>query len=360
MNRTFSPIHRKNGGALRRLVEVLLVPLSWLYAAICKLRLLLYRHGWLKQERLSARVISVGNVTVGGTGKTPLVIYLALKLHERNHQVAILTRGYKRQRSGMVEIAQDTKERIAWEDVGDEPYLLSMRLPGVPIMVCKDRAASGKRAIRNFGSQILLLDDGFQHLRLKRDLDVVAIDSVNPFGNSRLLPAGILREPLGSLKRVDVFVLTKVDQTSGQDKLIEMLKAQNPAAPVVRSVYRVSGVEDLFERSPVNLDSLKGKKALVFSGIGNPLSFERTVEQLNGRILKHRIFPDHFAYREKDLEDLTMQARNLGADFIITTQKDSVRIPLVKRPGILLYVLKIDLVIESGEELLLAKVEGDV
>jgi tetraacyldisaccharide 4'-kinase len=358
MNPTFSPIHRKSRGAFWRLAGVLLLPLSWLYRVVCKVRLLLYRRGWLKQEKLSARVVSVGNVTVGGTGKTPLVVYLAQRLHERNYRVAILTRGYKRRSSGLVEITQDSKEKIAWEDVGDEPYLLSMRLPGVPIMVCKDRAASGRRAIRNYGSDILLLDDGFQHLKLKRDLDIVVIDSANPFGNRQLLPTGILREPLSSLKRADVFVLTKTDQTSGQDELIEMLDAQNPAAPLVRSVYRISGVEDFFDRSPVDPEGLKGRKAFIFSGIGNPLSFEKTVEQLNVSILQHRIFPDHFAYREKDLVNLMMQAQDQGADFIITTEKDSVRIPLVKQPGISLYVLEIDLKMESGEELLLKKVEG--
>ena len=358
MNPTFSPIHRKSRGAFWRLAGVLLILLSWLYGAVCEIRLLLYRHGWLKQERLSARVVSVGNVTVGGTGKTPLVVYLAQRLHERNYRVAILTRGYKRKKSGLVEITQDTKERIGWEDVGDEPRLLANRLPGAPIMVHKNRAVSGKRAIENHGSEILLLDDGFQHLKLRRDLDVVVIDSVNPFGNRRLLPMGILREPLSSLKRADVFVLTKTDQTSSQDELIEMLNAQNPAAPLARSVYRISGVEDLFDRSPVNPDGLRGKRALVFSGIGNPPSFEKTVKQLNVSILQHRIFPDHFAYREKDLVDLMMQARDEGADFIITTEKDSVRIPLVKRPDIPIYVLKIDLKMESGEELLLEKVEG--
>jgi len=358
MSLVFSPIHREKRDALRQLAGVLLIPFSWLYGMACGLRLLFYRHGWLKQERLNARVISVGNVTVGGTGKTPLVIYLAQKLCERNHKVAILTRGYKREKSGMVEITQDTKKRIGWEDVGDEPYLLARRLPGVPIMVYKRRTVSGKRAMENHGSEVLLLDDGFQHLKLKRDLDVVVIDSVNPFGNGRLLPAGILREPLSSLKRADVFVLTKTDQTSNQDELIGALRAQNPGAPVVQSVYRISGLEDLFGRSPVDPEDLRNGKALIFSGIGNPLSFERTVEQLSVRILAHRIFPDHFAYREKDLESLILQAQDEGADFIITTEKDSVRIPLVKRPGISLCVLKIDLRIESGQELLLKKVEG--
>jgi tetraacyldisaccharide 4'-kinase len=358
MNLTFSPGNSKNRGALRRLVGVFLLPLSWLYGAVCKARLLLYQRGWLKQEKLGARVVSVGNVTLGGTGKTPLVIYLAQKLREKNHKVAVLTRGYKRRTSGLVEITQDTKKRIAWEDVGDEPYLLSIRLPDVPIMVCKDRVASGKRAIRNFGSEILLLDDGFQHLKLKRDLDVVAIDSVNPFGNRRLLPAGILREPLSSLKRADVFVLTKADQTSRQNELIEKLKTQKPDAPVLRSVYQVSDVEDLIDHSPVDLQDLRGKSALLLSGIGNPFSFEKTVEHLNVKILKHRIFPDHFAYREKDVDDLVRQAQDQGADFIITTEKDSVRIPLVKRPGIPIYVVKIDLRIDSGEELLLKTVEG--
>ncbi len=304
-------------------------------------------------------MVSVGNITAGGTGKTPLVIYLARKLKERNRKVAILTRGYKRESQQMVELTSENKAGIPWQDVGDEPYLLAGRLPHVPVMVGKHRAVCGKHAVEKFGSEILLLDDGFQHLKLFRNLDVVVIDSTNPFGNGRLLPAGILREPISSLKRADVFVLTKTDQTSDRDELIGLLESLNPKAPVVQSVHQTVGMTDLFDGSLTDPKDLRSGKAFIFSGIGNPLSFEKTLGQLNIKILTHRIFPDHFRYKEKDAEDLMAQAQAAGADFIITTEKDSVRIPLVKQPGIPLYALRIDLRVTSGEELLLNEVEGE-
>lgn len=341
-----------------QVVRLVLWPFSWLYGLVCRVRLLLYRYGWLKQERLAARVVSVGNITVGGTGKTPLVIHLTQKLKERSRRVAILTRGYKREKREMVELTADNKEKANWREVGDEPYLLAGRLSDVPVMVGKRRAVSGKRAIERYGSEILLLDDGFQHLKVFRNLDIVVIDSVNPFGNGKLLPSGILREPVSSLRRADVFVLTKTDQTSDTDELIRILKTQNPRALVVRSVHRVSGMADLFDGSPINQRDVEGKDAFLFSGIGNPRSFEKTVEQLNVNILGHRVFPDHFAYRRQDAENLIRQAQAVGAGIIVTTEKDSVRIPLIKRPGIPFYALRIDLSITSGEELLADMVEG--
>jgi tetraacyldisaccharide 4'-kinase len=336
-------------------VSWMLLPFSLLYRLICKIRILLYRHGIFRQKHSSARVISVGNVTVGGTGKTPLVIYLAERLKERKKKTAILTRGYGRETT---KLTQTAKGEINWQEVGDEPYLMARRLGDVPILVSKHRFVSAGRAREKYQSEILLLDDGFQHLRLFRNLDIVVIDSTDPFGNGRLLPAGILREPLNSLERADVFVLTKTEQTSNKDDLIRVLKEHNPKALVVESVYRISGIRNLAEVVSIDRKTLTGKKALVFSGIGNPSSFERTVAQLNVEIIGHRIFRDHFIYREKDVLNLIREAQAAGADFIITTEKDSIRIPFIKRPGIPFYVIKIDLEITSGEEPFLNKVEG--
>jgi len=344
----------------------LLSPFSWSYRLICALRLFLYRYGVFKQKKLQAKVISVGNITLGGTGKTPLVIYLTEKLKEKNKKVAILSRGYKRKKKEMVELTQETCHQVNWEDVGDEPYLLARRLFDVPIMVSKHRNLSGDYAIQKYGTEFLLLDDGFQHLKLFRNLDIVVIDSVNPFGNGRLLPAGTLREPPASLRRADVFVLTKTDQTSDKDQLIQILKKYNLQAPIVESVYQIRSIEKLFNGSEVNSKEVEDKKALAFSGIGNPSSFENSLKQLKIQILKHRIFLDHFPYRRKDILDLKQEAENLGADFIITTEKDSVRIPLINQSeipsqaglDIPFYVLKIDLKITRGEEVVLKKIEG--
>jgi len=337
-----------------------------LYRLICGIRFLFYRYGVFKQKKLEAKVISVGNITLGGTGKTPLVIYLAEKLKEQNKKVAILSRGYKRKKKEMVELTQEICHQVNWEEVGDEPYLLARRLFDVPIIISKHRNVSGDYAIQKHGTEFLILDDGFQHLKLFRNLDIVVIDSVNPFGNGRLLPAGILREPLASLRRADIFVLTKTDQAFNIDELIQILKKYNPQAPIVKSVYQIRSIEKLFNDSEVNSKEVEDKKALAFSGIGNPLSFENSLKQLKIQILKHQIFLDHYPYRKKDILDLMQEAKNIGADFIITTEKDSVRIPLINQSeipsqaglDIPFYVLKIDLKITRGEEVLLKKVRG--
>ena len=349
---------KRERGNPRGLILGLLLPLSLLYRAGVAARSFLYEIGLLKQRRLSAKVISVGNVTVGGTGKTPLVIYLAENLSRQNKKVAILTRGYKRKKKEMIELTQATRESVNWEEVGDEPYLMARRFSQVPILVTKNRVLSGGYASEKLGSNILILDDGFQHLKLHRDLDVVVIDSSNPFGNEKLLPAGILREPMNSLERADLFVLTKTDQTEDKDGLIEKLRTYNPKALVVESVYSVRSVEDACDRSSVNAEELTNRRALAFSGIGNPVSFTDTLEKLGIQVLGHRVFGDHYAYRKKDILDLAEEARDLGVDFIVTTEKDSVRIPLINRLEIPLYVLKIDLKIISGEDILINRVKG--
>ncbi len=358
MKRTSPFDKKKSKGIWWTLAAGILSFFSLPYRVLCSLRLFFYQHGIWKQKKLRAKVISVGNITLGGTGKTPLVIYLAEKLKGKNEKVAILTRGYKRKKKEMVELTQKTKDKISWEDAGDEPYLLAKRLSDVSILVTKHRCRSGDYVVEKHNAQFLLLDDGFQHLKLFRDLDIVVIDSVNPFGSGRLLPAGILREPLTSLKRANVLVLTKTDQGSHKDELIRRLNQLNPKAPIVESVYRIRSVEKLFEGSAINFKELENKKALAFSGIGNPKSFESSLKQLKILILKHRRFPDHFPYRKENIFSLTQEAERIGADIIITTEKDSVRIPFINRMQIPFYVLKIDLKITSGEKILLDKIEG--
>lgn len=332
--------------------------LSKLYGFAISIRLLLYRSGIFKQKQLKVKVISVGNVTVGGTGKTPLVIYLAEKLKEKNKRVVILIRGYKRKSRNTMDLNSENKGKIGWEDVGDEPYLLSQRLEDVPVIVTKHRLVSGSYAIGKYNPDILILDDGFQHLKLHRDLDVVMIDSTNPWGNGKLLPAGRLREPLSSLRRADVFMLTRTDQISDLTETKNTLKRYNPQVPMMESIYRIRSMENLSDHLPVDSGKLENRKALAFSGIGNPTSFENSLMQLKINVVKHRRFADHFAYRRKDIISLSKEAKNLRVDFMVTTEKDSVRIPMVNRQEIPIYVLKIDLHITSGEEMMFKKIEG--
>jgi tetraacyldisaccharide 4'-kinase len=360
MRDLFQPGQEKKKGPFRALALVVLGFFSILYRLGHGTRRFLYRRGLRKQTKLKARVISVGNITVGGTGKTPLVIFLAEKLKARGERVAILTRGYKREKKEMLDLTQVARHEVNWRDTGDEPYLLARRLSDIPIIVAKNRCSSGNHAVEEHGARFLILDDGFQHLRLFRDSDIVVIDSVNPFGNGRLLPAGPLRETLTSLKRADVFVLTKTDQAANKEELVAMLRRYNPQAPIVESVYQVRSIERLSDGSPVRAGEVENRKALAFSGIGNPLSFENTLRQLGIRILRHHKFRDHFAYESKHMHELSREAESLDADLIITTEKDSVRIPLINEPKIPICVLKIDLKVTSGEDALLKEVGGKV
>jgi tetraacyldisaccharide 4'-kinase len=332
--------------------------LSVFYGLGYHFKVFLYQSGMVKPKKLDTKVISIGNITLGGTGKTPLVIYLSQKLKERKLKVAILTRGYRRTKRGLTELVEENKNKIPWTEVGDEPYLLASRLHDVPVVVSKERSTSGVCAEKKYQAEVLVLDDGFQHWKLSRDLDIVVIDATNPFGNSKLFPAGILREPLSSLRRADIFVLNKADQIVYNENLIQILRAYNQDAPIIESVYEINSIERLLDHSVIEEKNLEGKKCLAFSGIGNPVSFEKTLKRLKVEVLKHHRFPDHFFYQKKDILSLEKEAQELGVDFMITTEKDSVRILMMNEVKIPIYVFKIDLVITKGEEIFWKKIEG--
>ncbi len=367
MRNLFEKIQReKNILSFYSILKLFFYILSIFYWMGYRLRILTYQSGMVRPRKLKAKVISVGNITLGGTGKTPLVIYLVQKLKERKLKASILTRGYKRKKRGLTELTEENKKRISWTEVGDEPYLLSSRLCNVPVVVSNDRVASGVCAEEKYQAGVLILDDGFQHWKLSRDLDIVVIDSINPFGNLRLFPAGILREPLSSLKRADIFVLTKADQVPNKQNLIRVLRAYNQDAPIIESVYKINSLARWVyhpargKYEPVRIEEkhLEGRKALAFSGIGNPISFEKSLKLLKVEILKHHKFPDHFFYQRKDILNLEKEAFRLGADFMITTEKDSVRIPMISELKMQIHISKIDLVITEGEEIFWNRIEG--
>ena len=324
--------------------------LSLLYLTGYLIRKSFYCLGLIKPKKLSAKVISVGNITAGGSGKTPFVLYLAKKLMEKKVNFAILTRGYKRLSKDTIELEKIDSPDIRWEQVGDEPYLLSNHLLEIPIIVDKDRFHSGKIAQDKYKADFLLLDDGFQHWRLKRDLDIVMIDSSIDLEKEKLLPAGRLREPLSSLKRANLFVLTRVDQSERRDKVIKLLQKYNPQAPIVESILEVTSVANWKDKSEIGLSQLKGKKGLAFCGIGNPYSFERTLKSSGLEILNAFFFLDHYIYTRKDLLLLQAEAKKSGASYLITTEKDSIRLPDTGELTIPLLVIKVELKIISGEE----------
>lgn len=322
---------------------------SCLFSAAASLQARSYSSGLLRSERLSAVVISVGGLTVGGAGKTPIVRYLARRLVDAGQRVVILSRGYRRQGHGLAVVSDGSAMRLDWRAAGDEPSLLASTLPGVPVIVGADRVAAGRAAIQEFGATVLLLDDGFQHRRLARDRDIVVLDSTTPFGNGRLFPAGPLREPIHALRRADAIILTRVNQGSGLDALRAQVQALTPTARLVESIYQPLRVRALADGSMHPIARLNGTRVVACSGIANPRSFEKTLEQTGVTLLRHVRFPDHHPFSSREIQSVIHTAAQTGADWVVTTEKDAVRLP-VDADLSRMMVLEIDVKIVRGDE----------
>jgi tetraacyldisaccharide 4'-kinase len=330
----------KKSGFIVGLIKAVLFFLSLLYGVAVKMVSSYYL---LRPRCLDCKVISVGNITLGGTGKTVLVEYLARYLKREGKKPAILTRGYKRD-----------KEYADYRRWGDEPFMLKAKLGDVPVIVNQDRIKGARQAIDEYRADTVILDDGFQQWRIKKDLEILTIDAGSGFGNLRLLPRGIMREPLGSLRRADIFVLTKVNLGEGRlSSLKELLRQINPAALLVESSYAPLGFYELNNPQRLfTLDSLKERAVALFSGIADPDSFERLVVSLGLKVELVFKFPDHYDYKEKDLNSIAIEAQKNNIDIIITTEKDSVR--LSKMPATIskfqIMVLSIRLSIKQEKE----------
>ncbi len=321
-----------------------LTVLSWPYRGIVRLRDYLYSSGLWKTHKVSAKVISVGNLTTGGTGKTPLVIWLCRLLQERQLRCAILTRGYKTPRG----------------ELADEPALLTARCPGVPIIINPDRVEGAGEAICRHDAQVLVMDDGFQHRRLRRDLDIVAIDATLPFGYERVLPAGLLREPITGLERAHAVVLTRCDQASDDmlQQIEEVVHQINPDLAIARSVHVPARIETA-EGVEIGLEKVRGCRIFAFCGLGNPQSFFRTVDRLGGVQAGSQVFDDHYRYTDSDLGQVRKQAVERQAGLILTTQKDWTKIeklPLPPGHPPLAY-LAVELQITAGAQELTALID---
>jgi tetraacyldisaccharide 4'-kinase len=277
----------------------------------------------LKTKKLPCPVISVGNITVGGTGKTPLVMTLAKVLTGRGIPVAVLSRGYKRTQTSEAIVSDGKSLILSPEASGDEPFLIAQGCQGVPVLVGKDRFANGRIALERFGAKGLLLDDGYQHLPLHRDLEILLIDSRLGFGDQNLLPRGILREPLSHVRRAHLFLLTKVDDLEAPRPLEKQIHGIHPRAQVFHSHYQPMGLVGPHGEEEA-LGSLKGKKVLALSGIANPDSFSSLLRQCEMEIVCEVIFPDHHFYRPRDLNSIKEKSK--GADWIVTTEKDMLKL----------------------------------
>ena len=288
-----------------------------------------YDLGLLRARKVGATVVSIGNITAGGAGKTPATIYFARKYLEEGRRVAVLSRGYGRATpTGEPRVVSDGKEiLLSPREAGDEPYLIAKKLSSVPVVVCAKRAPAAELAIREFGAELILLDDGFQHTAIARDEDIVVVDCANPFGYGRLLPRGLLREPMSALARATRFLLTRVDETDPAE-IIETLEKMNPAAEILRSRHRPVRLTTLGDGREEPLDSIRGEKVLAVSSIGNPAAFEATLRRLEADVAGSLRFDDHHWYDEADVERIRGKAKKLGVGLIVSTEKDGVRLGL--------------------------------
>lgn len=278
--------------------------------------------------RAGVPVISVGNITAGGTGKTPCIMKLAALLKASGRRPAILTRGYRggmEKRGGIVADGQALRATQAM--AGDEPYMMAVKLPGVPVLAGRDRVVSAAAA-KALGVDVLLLDDGFQYWRLHRDLDVVLIDSTQPFGGGHVLPRGLLREPEDALARAGLFILTKAGQASGAEReaIRAHLRRANPTAPVIEADHAPRTFTPLAEWPSLRPLPKAGQTVFLLSGIGNPGGFARTAEEAGLAVVGSRSLPDHHLYTEADLRRAAEDARAAGASCIAVTEKDAVKI----------------------------------
>lgn len=299
--------------------------------------------------RLPCKVISIGNITVGGTGKTPMVYCVACFLIKQGYKVAILTRGYRGRASRNSTVVSDgSKIFTGPQEAGDEAIMLSKKLPEVPILAGRDRASTGAKAIKDFGVEIVIIDDGFHYHRLARDLDIVLINYRNPFGNSFMLPRGILREPLAGLKRSHITMVTKMDEAGNASHLEKRIKHYSPHALIFKSTFQAKTVRMVYNNEVLSFDSLKGKQVVGFCSIADPDYFFSILKFQAINVIKTISFPDHHWYGKKDYTMLSHCANK--ADFLITTEKDIAKMDLRMIEEKKLLVLEIDLVIVNEKK----------
>ena len=329
--------------------RILLFPLYLLslpYGWAIRARSLFYSLKLLKTKTLPCPVISIGNITVGGTGKTPLVMTLAKGLKERGISVAILSRGYKRTKTSGSVVSDGKSLFLSPEESGDEPFLMAQACKGVPVLVGKNRFQNGRVALQQFGVRGLLLDDGYQHLPLHRDLDIVLIDSTLGFGDQHLLPRGVLREHLSHLRRAHLFLLTKVEEPETCRPLEKRIHEIHPRAQVFHSDYQPRSLMDP-EGNQIELDSVKGKKILALSGIANPDYFSSLLKKLGTEIVTEAIFSDHHFYTGKDLPSIKERSR--GSDLIVTTEKDMLKLRGLRIEHLPIRALRIEMKIQEEQ-----------
>jgi len=350
-------------GTVAALFGAFLQLCSYLFSGIVQLRLWLYRNRILRDQPLGCLVVVVGNLTVGGTGKTPVVEMFAKALRDRGRKVAILSRGYKSKAPPLWQkwwfwlnhteepppriVSDGTNVLLDSELAGDEPFMLARNLPGVVVLVDKNRVKAGAYAIKRFGCDTLVLDDGFQYLPLKGRLNLLLVDKTNPFGNGHLLPRGILREPVKHLSRASYVFLTK-SKGVRDEELEAMIRQFNPTAEIIECAHKPQYLQriDTGERLP--LAALAGRKIGALSGIAAPESFEAFLRETGAKLVYTRRFLDHYRFTHDDLAAVFDEAEEAGVELMITTEKDAVRIEASEKFPMPCYYLRLEIEILRG------------
>ena len=338
--------------ATERVVQGLLTLGSVAYGGLVRARNAGYNTGLLRTRRLGCRVVCVGNLTVGGTGKTPTVLALAAAATAAGLRVCIMLRGYGRQRSGVQVVSDGQRIQRDWRDAGDEAVLLAQRLRGVPVVVGEDRVAAGRLIVERFGPQVIFLDDGFQHRRLHRDADLVLVDATDPFGGGRLLPRGRLREQMAGLRRAQAILLTRADQGRDTEGIRRRVECVAPGRPMGRGIFRPVALRELATGCGRRMPEIRGKRVLAVSGIANPDSFHQMVKQSGAVLVGSLVYHDHHAFTEEDRGRMGEAARLREAEWIVTTDKDAVRLEARLPEGCPVMAMEIALEIIEGAEAL--------
>ncbi len=326
----------------------LLYPASVLYGMGAGLKARAYTSGLIKPKKLPCKVISVGNITAGGTGKTPMVIEIAKMLTVMGVKTAVLTRGYKGASEGRVRVVSDGRGSVlSASEAGDEPALIARSLLGVPVVMGSDRYEAGMLAWERFRPQAVILDDGFQHLRLHRDLNILLMDSAHPFGNGHVIPMGYLRGPKKEAKRADLVVFTGAGNVP-QEALEEVKSYALSVSSMLNAKYLPISICNIKTREEKPLEAVAGKGIFAFCGIANPGSFSLILHGLNGRITGSAGFPDHYAYTTGDIKHLLEKAKESGAEMLMVTEKDAVKLEGLLRDNFEVYALKAGMKIDNA------------
>lgn len=316
--------------------------ISFLYKRLIIFRCSAYQKGIFSSRKLPIPIISVGNLTVGGTGKTPTSIYLARFLQREGRRASVLSRGYKGDASLKVNVVSDGKRIcLSPDEAGDEPFLLAEKLPGVPVLTGRDRGLLGEYARKNFSTEVAILDDGFQHLKLQRDLDIVLLNGNYPLGNGSLLPRGTLREPPEHLKRAHIILVAKPDEITNREKTERTIRDYNPFAPIFFIYYSPVLLERLDSKEAISWEYLRGRKVVALAGLAHPESFARLLTRLGAEVRDTIFFPDHYCYRTEDLD----KAKN--ESIIVTTEKDAVKLSPLSLPKSEILVLGVEIKVEE-------------